>query len=70
MKQGGQKKAVLFVLFYAFKCIASVNVIRVSSQGGQGRNRGNVYSIYRYLVILWAGYPGKCGGMVYIFSAD
>ena len=70
MKQRGQKKAVLFVLFYVFVCIASVNVICVSSQDGEGRNRGSVYSIYRYLVILWAGYPGKYGGMVYIFPAD
>ena len=37
---------------------------------GKEGTGGSVYSIYRYLVILWAGYPGKCRGMVYIFPAD
>lgn len=53
MKQRGQKKAVLFVLFYVFVCIVPVNGIRVSSQDEQGRDRGKctVYIDILYYIV-------------------
>ena len=70
MKQRGQEKAVLFVLFYVFVCIVPVNGIRVSSQEGQGRGRGKCTVYIDILYYIVGRVSGECGGMVYIFPVD